>query len=168
MEQKNNTLKEEADIFYIVAGNLYKDNYHTENENDDKLFTVEKEFRGNNIATIRKAAVSYYESLIEVMLESKGLSYENDAQAQNDLKEFFFSGKKDKHKKIPVIEYDRDFGMCLMLLFCKTTDKPYITATGEKIYEKAKIIRYLGFQAEQQNQKIERNRKAEQQLLAPV
>ncbi len=148
----------QAEIFYIVRGLLYRDNIHNpEKEDWDKCIDIHKEFRSESIEEARQQAHSYFNSVLEVLCESKNVIYENDEQAQEDLKDFYYSGIKKDFE-------DRDFGMNLGLLFCRTNDKPYICKNGMVFYND-KLIRVFGYQPQNFRKQIDKNVKEEMKYL---
>lgn len=153
----NPNTKKEADIFYIVEGTFYKNNVYALHSEDEQTFSVKREFRGADIFKIRQQAFDFFQSVIDVMLESKGLTYQDDNQAHRDLKEFFNSGIKDENKKFKGLFTDRDLDKCMAISFCKTNENVYITKTGLEIHENPKAIRFFGYQQEQLQKMVARN-----------
>ncbi len=74
-------------IKYVITGSLYRNNQFLEFE--DVFF--DKIFEGKTNQMAREKAINYYESILEVLLNSKGLFYVGDLHAQQHLKEFYDS-----------------------------------------------------------------------------
>ncbi len=172
----NKNTKKQAEIFYLVHGSLYRNDIHTDDDSDDDVFDIKREFRGANVLEIREKAFNYFQSLLEVMLESKGLVYKSDEQAQEDLKDFYFTGIQDVSPKMLTrskfahlqdmgITVERDADKYLEILFCQTSEVPYVTKSGMECYEGFKTIRYFGYKHEDKKQEIVKNLKEEQKYL---
>ena len=140
-------------IFYKVDGFLYRNLKFKEED----LITIHSEFREDCNRKSREKAFAYYNSLLEVLLESIGLKYQNKEQVERDLKCFYNSNKKEQHPKLPNVVFDNDIDKLVTISFCSTNVKPYITKTGLKIYEGEKIIDAFGYQSESLEKKINRN-----------
>ena len=147
-------------IVYIVSGCLYRNSSFKE----DELINIYKEFRNKNVLQARKEAFNYFKSVIEVLLESKGLEYQDDTQAEKCLQEFYSSNMKERHPKLSYVLYDNDEDKLLTISF--TTDvNPYITKTGLKIYKEEYIIKTIGYQSELMTKRIKDNLIIEKQVI---
>jgi len=147
-------------IVYIVNGCLYRNSSFKE----DELINIYKEFRNKNVLQARKEAFNYFKSVIEVLLESKGMEYQDDTQAEKCLQEFYSSNIKEPHPKLSHILYDNDEDKLLTISF--TTDvSPYITKTEIKIYSEEYVIKAIGYGSEIIYSKIKENLEIEKQLL---
>lgn len=148
-------------VVYIVNGFLYRNT----NFNEDDLVKVQKEFKGKNAKEIRKKAFGYFKSLIEILLASKEIIYKNEIQAENDLRSFFSSNKREGHPKLSYVSYNLDEDKLITISFSTITATEYITKTGIKFYQDEKIIHAFGYQSELLQKKINRNLEIEKSIL---
>lgn len=123
---------------YLLKGTFFR------SPNDQKnLVEINEIFEDVDIRSARKNAMRKFQSYIDVLLESLGLQYESDDQAQKDLQKFVKSHKKKKDFIIPEFEVDEDFDKGLYLYFIPEGSKTFTSLEGEKIYENKYLIRYL-------------------------
>ena len=151
---------ENKSVVYIVNGFLYRNT----DFNEDDLVKIQKEFKGKNVKEIRKKAFGYFKSLIEILLASKEITYQNDIQAENDLKSFFTSSKKENHPKLSNVSYDLDDDKLITISFSNNTTPEYVTKTGIKFYQDEKIIHAFGYQSELLQEKINKNLEKEKRI----
>ena len=86
---------------YVVKAKLIR--YKNANEID--FLEVEEKFENENPILAREAAFSFYQSYLDVLLESKDKKYTSDKQAREDLRSFIEMGTK---VKTPTGEFDYD------------------------------------------------------------
>lgn len=77
---------------YIVKAKLIRQT----KENEFDFEEVYKEFANENPIVAREEAFSYYQSLIDVLLENKNKSYISDKQTREDLVSFIEHGESIK------------------------------------------------------------------------
>lgn len=152
---------EKPKIFYKIEGALYRNLKFEEND----LIKINKEFREKTAKESREKAFSYYSSLLEVLLESIGLKYQNNKQAERDLSRFYFSNKSESHPKLSYVIFDNDIDKLITISFCSTKVSPYITKNGLKIYDDEKVIQAFGYESFKLSKKINNNLKIEHQFL---
>lgn len=154
-------MKNNINIIYKVDGFLYRNSNHKDNE----LITVNKEFKNKNAGIARKEAFSYYKSMIEVLLESKGLQYKNLQQAEEDLKDFYNSNNIIQHPKLLGISYNNDVDKLLTISFTSDEIPPYITKTGIKIYDEEYVVQAIGYESFLLKNCVEKNLQKEREIL---
>lgn len=145
---------------YIVSGFLYRNATFK----DEELISINKEFKNENIIVARKEAFSYFRSVIEVLLESKGIEFTSFKNEKKELTDFYNSGVITRHSKLSHVSYDNDVDKLITISFT-TDDNPYITKTGIKIYDNEYVIKATGYQSEFLNSSIKKNLEIEGQIL---
>ncbi|APG65129.1 hypothetical protein LPB136_07095 [Tenacibaculum todarodis] len=140
-------------MIYLVSGFLYRNPEHKESE----LISVNEEFKDKNPKVARKKAFDYFKSLVEVLLESKGITYQNDKQAEYDLKVFFESNRIENHPILPHVSYNLDNDKLITISFSTKVKPDYVTKTGIKFYNDEKIIQAFGYQSELLEERIINN-----------
>lgn len=151
-------MNKQNQLFYIVKGTLYRNSEFDE----ENLININREFKNKDPRQARKDAFSYYVSVLEVLLESLGLKYENCKQAEKELKKFYTSNQKTHFKLLPEIAYNNDVDKLLVISFCIDETKVYKTKTGIKIYDNERIIKAIGYESHLLHSRIRKNLKIEQ------
>ena len=147
-------------MVYIINGFLYRNSEFKEED----LITINKEFRNKDNRKAREEAFSYFNSIIEVLLESKGIAYKNDIQAEKHLEVFYFSDISEQHPKLQFVTYNNDIDKLLTVSFTMD-DNPSVTKTGIKIYDNEYIIKAIGNESGLLENKIKQNLKIENQII---
>lgn len=151
-------------VVYIVSGFLYRN----AEAKEDELINIYKEFRNKNIFQARNDAFSYFKSVIEVLLESKGVKYENEFQAEGCLQEFYTSNIVEEHPKLSFVSYNNDDDKLLSVSFTYS-DTPFVTTkSGLKIYKEEHIIKTIGYQSELMAKRIKDNLIIEKQIINKI
>lgn len=150
-------------LVYIVSGCLYRNS----NFKEEELINIYKQFRNKNVLQARNDAFSYFKSVLEVLLESKGVKYENEFQAEECLQEFYTSNIVEKHPKLSFVSYNNDDDKLLSVSFTND-DAPFITKSGLKIYKEEYIIKTIGYQSELVTKRIKDNLIIEKQMINKI
>lgn len=103
-----------AKIYYKVEGTLYRTKVEETN-----LVRIDETFEDVNPIIAREKAFSYYQSYIDVLLQSKGEEYVSHEKAVAELKDFFVSGRK--HQLLPDL-VDMDDTSLSIYMVKKTPD----------------------------------------------
>jgi hypothetical protein len=95
---------------------------------------IQKDFTNREPIKAREEALSHYQSIIDVLLESKGLKYESDRQAREKL-DSFIDPKTTRKFKIGDIEFDiaNSIGNGVGV-FCATEDEEEFMIHGIGAY----------------------------------
>lgn len=152
-------MKKQNQIFYIVQGSLYR-NLEKSNKETIEIYRI---FKSANSYTDRLNAFRYYQSFIDVLLESNLKMYKDHFQAQNDLANFYNSGIIEDHLKIPTA-IDTDFGKMLSISFCTLEETPYITKRGDVYYDFQRIIHGIGYKSDLLTKEFQRSLAVESYL----
>ena len=120
---------------YQLKGTLYR----TQNNLAD-LVEVNLFFEDNNLIEARKKAFNSYENYINVFCEGKEVSH---AEAEQLLKDFTDSYKKEYARGIKELEIDVDSDKGLYIYFITDPSDTYRTKEGELIYNKKILIHYI-------------------------
>lgn len=81
-----------AAIHYVVKAKLIR----YINADDINFIDVEEKFENENPILARDSAFNFYQSYIDVLLQSKGIKYESDKQARKEIQSFIDTGTSTK------------------------------------------------------------------------
>ncbi len=123
---------------YLLKGTFYR---NTDDHSD--LVEVYEEFSDENPIEARKRAFSMYQSYIEVLLESKELSYQSHQQAEQVINSFVDSGKKSFALNNPALEMDNDFDKGLFIYFIPNPEQKMFTKENEVYYPEKYCIHLI-------------------------
>ena len=127
------------EIYYKVEGTLYRTKGKETN-----LVKVDETFEDVSPIVAREKAFSYYQSYIDVLLDSVGKKYVSHEKTVEELADFFASGRK--HKLLPdLVNMD---GISLSIYMVKKTPVAFQNALGETDYQNKWRIHYIDNQSE--------------------
>lgn len=127
-------------IFYKIDGILYRNL----NFDESDVIKINKEFREETIQKSREKAFDYYHSLLDVLLESFGLNFQNQVQAEKDLKHFYQSNKREQHPKLSFVSFNNDDDKLVTISFCPSNEIEFTTEKGIHFYKDEIIIHVFG------------------------
>jgi len=130
------------EFFYLVSGRMFR-------KVKDETYPIEvnKVFKDKNPIIAREQAFSYYQSYIDVLLESKGKYYINHSKAEEELKPFLSSFNRQyvdlSGQKIEdmVLDVDCDKGLAISLIM--SDSKSFLNIAGHTLFEDSHLIHYI-------------------------
>lgn len=146
-------MKHQPEIFYKIDGFLYRNL----NFNEEDIITIYKEFREDTVQKSREKAFEYYHSLLDVLLESVGIKYQNQKQAEKDLRGFYFSDKKEQHPKLSFVTFNKDDDKLITISICPSNEIEFTTEKGFHFYKDEKIINAFGYESELLENRVKEN-----------
>jgi hypothetical protein len=132
----------DTNIYYKVEGTFYR----TKGEETNPI-EIDETFEDKNPIVAREKAFGYYQSLIDVLLQSKEKEYVCHEKAVSELADFFKSGQE--HKLFPDL-VDMDDKSLSIYMVKKTPDK-FKNAFGETAYQSKWQIHCIDSQFEDGN-----------------
>jgi hypothetical protein len=130
------------EFFYLVSGRMFRTV-----KNDVNPIEVYKVFKDENPIIARNQAFNYYQSYIDVLLESLGKEFINHFETEKDLKPFLSSYKRQNVKiagqTIEDLELDVDCDKGLGISLIMSDSKPFLNAAGHTLYEESQLIHYI-------------------------
>ncbi|MCD8409765.1 hypothetical protein [Tenacibaculum finnmarkense] len=151
-------------MFYIVTGFLYRN----ENFKEEELIEINKEFRHENPEKARENAFKYAKSIIEVLLESINVPYQNEKQAEKALVNFHTSNIIEEHPKLSFVTYNNDIDKLITIAYSTSKKPNYITKSGIVFYDSYEVIYAFGYESELLKKRITKNLKIETEILIKV
>jgi hypothetical protein len=127
------------EIYYRVTGTLYRSKGDETNP-----IEIDKTFEDENPIVAREKAFSYYQSYIDVLLQSNGKEYVSHEKTVLELLDFFKSGRK--HKLLPDL-VDMD-GTSLCIYLIKKIPEAFENALGDTYYQNKWQIHNIDSQSE--------------------
>jgi hypothetical protein len=127
------------EIYYKVEGNLYRSKGE-----DTNHIKIDKTFEDVNPIVAREKAFSYFQSFLEVLLQSKGKEYVCHEKGVSELVDFLKSGQK--HKLFPDL-VDMD-DKSLSVYMVKKTPEKFKNNFGKTGYQSKWQIHYMDSQFE--------------------
>ncbi|WP_430816411.1 hypothetical protein [Carboxylicivirga sp. RSCT41] len=121
--------------FYIVRGEFFR-----QNGNDIDTVEIYQEFRHAELIKARIKAFDLYNSYIDVLLESKGLRYENHPNTEQALKDFFSSTRTINSESTDI---DVDMGKEIGIYFVDDNEIEYKSTEGKVFYKGEHLIHYI-------------------------
>ncbi|MCT4589128.1 MAG: hypothetical protein N4A71_15000 [Carboxylicivirga sp.] len=121
--------------FYIVRGEFFR-----QNGNDIDTVEIYQEFRQAELIKARIKAFGLYNSYIDVLLESKGLRYENHSNTELALKDFFSSTRTMNSESTDI---DVDMGKEIGIYFVDDCEVEYKSTEGKVFYKGEHLIHYI-------------------------
>ena len=129
-----------AKFFYLVSGSMFR------YKNDEtRLINVDEVFIDENPIVARENAFSYFQSYIDVFLESRGEVFTTHEMAVDMLQDFVNSYTLEYHKTGDVlfkeinVDFDKGLSICLVLSDAKTITH----VDGTKIYLDTHPVHYI-------------------------
>ena len=129
-----------AKFFYLVSESMFR------YKNDEtRLINVHEVFVDDDPIVARENAFGYFQSYIDVFLESRGEVFTTHEMAVEILQDFVNSYRLEYHKTGDVLfkevnaDFDKGLSICLVLSDAKTIT----LADGPKIYLETHPIHYI-------------------------
>lgn len=127
-------------FYYLVKGTLYRSK-----NNPEDLIEINEVFKNDNPILARERAFEVYQNYIDVLLESKDLTYENHREAVAATKDFIALETENKPlfmgAEFGAIENDFDKGISIYVVM--SNSKTFTTLEGELIYDDKILIHDL-------------------------
>lgn len=130
------------EFFYLVSGRMFRTI-----KNETNPIEVYEIFKDENPIIARENAFNYFQSYIDVLLESLGKEYVNHFETEKDLKPFLSSYKRQYVKigehVIDDMELDVDCDKGLGISIILSDSKTFLNAVGHTLYEDSQLIHYI-------------------------
>lgn len=129
-----------SEFYYQLKGTLYRSK-----NNPEDLIEINEVFKNDSPILARERAFEIYQNYVDVLLESKNLTYASHRETVSAIKDFF-SMETDTNPLYLIeifgtIENDLDKGISIYLIM--SDSKAFNTLEGELIYEDKIIIHDL-------------------------
>jgi hypothetical protein len=127
-------------LYYLVKGCLYRSK-----DNEENFIEINKVFKNDSPILARERAFEVYQNYIDVLLESKGLTYENHRDAVVATQDFIKGESTTKNNFIEGVFGDihHDFDKGISVYMVMSNSKTFTTLEGELIYEDKILIHDL-------------------------
>jgi hypothetical protein len=127
-------------LYYLVKGSLYRSK-----DNEENLIEINEVFKNDSPILARERAFEVYQNYIDVLLESKGLTYEDHRDAVAATKDFIKGEQPVKNNFIEGVfgDIQNDFDKGISVYLVMSNSKTFTTLEGELIYEDKILIHDL-------------------------
>lgn len=127
-------------LYYLVKGSLYRSK-----DNEENLIEINEVFKNDSPILARERAFEVYQNYIDVLLESKGLTYEDHRDAVAATKDFLKGEQPVKNNFIEGVcgEIQHDFDKGISVYMVMSNSKTFTTLEGELLYEDKILIHDL-------------------------
>ncbi|MFZ4799274.1 MAG: hypothetical protein ACOYMA_17375 [Bacteroidia bacterium] len=133
---------DKPEFFYLVNGRMFR-----KVKDETNPIEVYKVFKDKNPIIAREQAFSYYQSYIDVLLESKGKSYISHSKAEEELRPFLSSFKRQYVElsgqtiEDMALDVDCDKGLAISLIM--SDSKSFLNIAGHALFEDSHLLHYI-------------------------